>query len=68
MNRDNDLCNGCKLPQNNGIHKYDGTGEEWSWDSCTETKPTDAFGELEFPGSYKKRAKVQNSQVFILKN
>ena len=55
-----DLCTGCREREGNGIHKFTAAGsdEDWNWETCTETVPTNAFGELKFPGSYSKRAKV----------
>jgi hypothetical protein len=44
------------------MHKQ--TGNEWSYDSCTKTMPTDAYGKLTFPGSHSKTANVW----FFIKN
>ena len=51
------LCNGCKEPENNGIHE-ESSNETWNCHDCTKVIQTNAFGELKFPGAYSKKAKV----------
>jgi hypothetical protein len=60
-----DICSGCRQPEEKGDHKKHGIDEvieKWTSETCTETRTTDAYGELKFSSPkkfYSKKAKVK---------
>jgi hypothetical protein len=49
---------GCKFKETEGFHLSIHTEPTWDYKKCTQLANTDAFGELNFPGSHSKTAKV----------
>ena len=53
-------CDGCKIHKDNHEKNIDFQKiiNEWNSEECTKLKPTDAYGEIIFPGFHFKTAKV----------
>lgn len=63
-----ETCSGCKEVFENKFHEERDVHSEWSVKNCTKLITTDAYGEIRFPSSYNKKAKVIFKTTSVTKN